>query len=77
LTQGGIFECRNHHSGLEKGNIPADQGDRGIGRMDLRQTSAALPTPNSETTTGKKRRHLSPKGRKGLSEMMKKRWAEA
>jgi hypothetical protein len=38
-------------------------------------------TPKSATPTlvirkGKKRGHLSPEGRKKISEMMKKRWAE-
>lgn len=44
---------------------------------DLRKTPAAFTTPNSETTTDKKCRQLSAKGRKRLSEMMKKRWAWA
>lgn len=36
----------------------------------------ALPAANVLAPPAKKRRHLTPEGRKRLSDMMKKRWAE-
>jgi len=64
-----IADLKKERSRLTKANAALEG-------TDLWKTSAALPTCDSETATGKKRRHLSAKGRKRLSEMMKKRWAE-
>jgi hypothetical protein len=45
---------------------------------DLRKTAAgSTAAPSSPTSAGKRRRRLTAKGRRRLSEMMKKRWAEA
>jgi hypothetical protein len=61
IDQGDIFENRNHRRGLENGKIPADQGERGIGRSgsaeDFRCLRSlpprAAPTANTTGTLGR------------------------
>ena len=61
-----------------------DRLDRAIAALDASagtgRASAARHRPSTAETTvagqGSRKRHLTPAGRKRLSELMKKRWAE-
>ena len=54
-----------------------DRAISALGDSDL-SSSVGMPTPvvNRSAAPSKRRGHLTPEGRKRLSEMMKKRWAE-
>jgi hypothetical protein len=64
-----VTELKKERSRIEKAIAALD----GLGG----QTAAKTSTVKSAARSAKRRRHhLTPQGRKRLSEMMKKRWAE-
>jgi len=80
-----LYVQQTEESTLDTGRIVAelkrerDRLDLAIAALDGRSPKTAAQTsaaPNRATRSKKKRDNLTPAGRKRLSQLMKKRWAE-
>jgi hypothetical protein len=67
-----VSELKVERNRLDQAISVLESGHAGNGRKPARRLSASVSTPSLR----KRRRHLTPAGRRKLSQLMKQRWAE-